>query len=322
MVSVIVPVYNVEAYLERCINSILAQTYRDLEIILVDDGSPDKCGEICDAYIQKDERIFVIHKTNGGLSSARNAGIEKATGDFIAFIDSDDWVDEEYIERLITALIETDADMSACKFCRFNEENPQRQFFEKEPEIIAADKYFCVFSEKSYAGYACNKLFKRKIIQENNLQFDEQIFNGEDFPFVLEYVHFAKKVAFIKQDLYFYFFREAGIMNSIRLSDRFISILYAREKALHFLQKYASDCYDVCKASYLSILSKIKYMTMLDLTKHKELYIQVNEKLKRERKGLFFLKRVGIKEKIKLFIMIYFSRICAKMYKKKVKVEV
>ena len=99
LISVVVPIYNVEKYLQKCIDSILAQTYRHLEIILVDDGSPDNCGAICDNYAQEDGRVLVIHKKNGGLSSARNAGLEIAKGELIVFIDSDDWIDANYIEK-------------------------------------------------------------------------------------------------------------------------------------------------------------------------------------------------------------------------------
>ena len=99
MISVIIPVYKVQDYLPKCIESVLQQTYHNLEIILVDDGSPDKCGKICDSYARKDERIRVVHKTNGGLASARNAGLECATGDYVCFIDSDDWITKNEIGR-------------------------------------------------------------------------------------------------------------------------------------------------------------------------------------------------------------------------------
>lgn len=320
MVSVIVPVYKVEEFLPRCIDSILKQTYQNLEIILVDDGSPDNCGKICDEYALKDERVKVIHKENGGLSSARNSGLEIATGEYVAFVDSDDWIDTTYVQTLKDVLENTTSDMSACMFCRTKGEKAERRLFNDIPEVITDEKFFSVLSENSFAGYASNKLFKKDIIEKNGLRFDEKIFNGEDFPFVLEYVRFTEKTAFIKQDLYFYFFRETGIMNSIRLNERFITILYAREKALNFLRLYAPDCYDVCKASYLSILSKIKFMAMVDKNKYSEVYREAQEKLKRNRKGLWKLRRVGLKEKLKLFLMIYCPSIMAKVYQKKIRV--
>ena len=258
-ISVIVPVYKCEKYLVAGVDSILNQTFSDFEIILVDDGSPDNSGALCDEYAKKDSRIVVIHKKNGGLSSARNAGLDVAKGDYIAFIDSDDWVDKSFIETLLNAIESENADMSACKFCRTKGDEATREYFNEDVKVITEDKFFGVFTENSYAGYACNKLFKNTIIKNNNLRFDETIFNGEDFPFTTEYVYYVSKIAYVEKDLYYYFFRETGIMNTIRLTERFVTILYAREKTLEFLAKNAPDCYDKCKASYLSILCKIIY---------------------------------------------------------------
>ena len=319
MVSVIIPVYNVEPYLNRCVDSVLAQTYANLEIILVDDGAPDGCGAICDEYAGKDDRVRVLHKTNGGISSARNAGIDAASGQYLAFVDSDDWVDRTFIERLRETLIENEADMSACLFCRAKDEKEERQRFQQTAECITSEKFFSALTENSYAGYACNKLFKRDIIENNLLRFDERIFNGEDFLFVLKYIQYVKQVAFIKEDLYFYFFNQDGMMHRVRLNERFLTVLCAREKALELLSRVAPDCYGVCMASYLSILCKIKYMAMADLKKYSEIYRQVNEKLKTARKGLLRLQRVSLKTKFKLWLMIYYPRICARAYQKKVK---
>ena len=114
LISVIVPVYKVEDCLDKCVRSIAGQTYTDLEIILVDDGSPDRCGAICDAWAQKDSRVHVIHKQNGGLSDARNAGMKIATGQFVSFIDSDDWIDPDFLEVLMTAMKEQNAQIAEC----------------------------------------------------------------------------------------------------------------------------------------------------------------------------------------------------------------
>ncbi|WP_196007991.1 glycosyltransferase [Clostridium tyrobutyricum] len=121
IVSIIVPIYNVERYINKCINSILSQTFKKFELILVDDGSPDSCGEICDKYAELDYRIKVIHKKNGGLSSARNAGIDIAQGKYIGFIDSDDWIKNDMYEFLYKTIIKYDADISICDFIKFNE---------------------------------------------------------------------------------------------------------------------------------------------------------------------------------------------------------
>ncbi len=125
LISVIIPVYKVEDYLEKCVESVINQTYSNLEIILVDDGSPDCCGEICDKYAEKDRRIKVIHKENGGLSDARNAGMKIATGEYFAFIDSDDWVESGYFDALYRLLKDNDADLSAISLCSVNEEGKE-----------------------------------------------------------------------------------------------------------------------------------------------------------------------------------------------------
>ena len=116
LVSVIIPVYNVEKYMRRCIDSIINQTYTNLEIILVDDGASDRSGKICDEYAQMDHRIKVLHKENGGLASARNAGIQIATGEYISYVDSDDWVETEFIEVLLKGCQDNNAKMSICRY--------------------------------------------------------------------------------------------------------------------------------------------------------------------------------------------------------------
>lgn len=116
LVTVVIPVYRVEEYLERCVNSVIKQTYKNIEIILVDDGSDDKCPSMCDEYVKKDNRVVVVHKKNGGLSDARNYGIEKAKGKYITFVDSDDYIDEDYVELLLNTLIDNNADISICAY--------------------------------------------------------------------------------------------------------------------------------------------------------------------------------------------------------------
>ena len=115
-VSIIIPVYNVEKYLNRCIKSILKQTFRDFELILVDDGSPDKCPQLCDDWCKKDKRIWVIHKENGGQSSARNVGLEAARGEYIGFVDSDDWIEKDMLQLLYDSILKCRADISMCDY--------------------------------------------------------------------------------------------------------------------------------------------------------------------------------------------------------------
>ena len=136
LISVIVPVYNVEKYLDKCINSLINQSYNNLEIILIDDGSTDNCGEICDKYALKDNRIKVIHKKNEGLSAARNLGISISKGDYIIFIDSDDWVDKEILLKLLNLIKKYNSDIAVCDYLLTYDEN---EYIEKE-EIYYKNK--------------------------------------------------------------------------------------------------------------------------------------------------------------------------------------
>ena len=184
MITVAVSIYKVEKYLNKCIESLLSQTYKDFEIILVDDGSPDKCPEMCDAWEKKDSRIRVFHKENGGLSSARNFGIEHAKGEFIIFPDPDDWVEPDYLEKLLALREKYNADLSICG--HYNGKNIQNKkaflsvlTTEEALEQLMMPRLFC--------GYAWNKLYSMEIIRNNDLRFDTELGMVQDLHFNVRY---------------------------------------------------------------------------------------------------------------------------------------
>lgn len=164
LITIVVPIYNVERFLRSCIESILVQSYKNLEIILVNDGSTDSCGEICDEYEKTDARIHVIHQVNKGLSEARNAGIDSAKGEYIAFIDSDDYIDDNYVERLFRALVENDAEISVCSFRCVSEEGTYLKDATvlKEKQKIFTGKQFLMADKQlqEMSVVAWNKLYK------------------------------------------------------------------------------------------------------------------------------------------------------------------
>lgn len=198
-ITVIVPIYNVEKYLSQCINSIVNQTYNNLEIILVDDGSPDNCPQLCDAFEKEDARIKVIHKGNGGLSSARNAGLEIATGDYITFVDSDDWLELNMYEVLYTNLIKEDADVSAC--ANIGEFGKEGTMFKQErlqnitvyTELREMYKHLLPTSQPTLLFMVWNKLFKRDIVGDIRFQIG-QIY--EDMYFEREVLKRCKKIVY------------------------------------------------------------------------------------------------------------------------------
>lgn len=240
MISVIVPIYNVEKYLNRCVESILSQSYTDFELILVDDGSPDKCPELCDEWGKKDERIKVIHKENGGLSSARNAGIEMAKGDYFAFVDSDDFIHPDYLKLLYKALITSNADVAICDFFNFKEE---KEVFLKDEEIenIAEFNNYNVFLPNDVFKYnqqvilevAWNKLYSRKLF--NDIRFPLGKIH-EDTGTYYKLLSISTKIVFINNILYFYFKNQNGIIATEFSEKKFDSVIFCLEE-IDFFKK-------------------------------------------------------------------------------------
>ena len=211
LISVIVPIYGVEKYLDRCVRSIVSQTYNELEIILVDDGSPDDCPRICDEWAKKDNRITVIHKENGGLSDARNAGFAKAHGKLIGFVDSDDWLEPEFYEVLLHVMTENGADVSGCAFRRISGEEPAPEkktavhIYEKEDALRAN-------IEKRIKQVVWNKLYKREIIED--IPFEKGKYHEDEF---WSYQVFARTGKYAESDFvgYNYFIRSGSIIEDV-----------------------------------------------------------------------------------------------------------
>ena len=219
--SVIVPVYNVSRFLEKCIHSVLAQTYQDYELILVDDGSTDESGTICDRYAEEAPRIKVIHKKNGGLSDARNAGLEVATGDYYYFLDSDDYIAENLLEKTVTMLEEKKVDMVVFgykKVLETGEETDSVTFLDREYAIKGEREkynYFVHVLLQYYQGWeAWDRVYKGDIIRSHNLRFvdNDKIF-AEDLLFLMMYLLHAESIVGIKDQLHFYLTREESIMD-------------------------------------------------------------------------------------------------------------
>lgn len=210
LVSVIVPIYKVEEYLEECLISITEQTYHNLDIILVDDGSPDRCPEICNLWADRDERCRVIHKENGGLSDARNAGLDTAKGDYICFVDSDDWIRSDMIEIMLKAAVCNNADICACGIMDvYSTRRVERKtlFFKGGPEEILARLY----NETQYPVSAWNKLYKRKCWE--SLRFPKGRICEDAFTTYL-LIDQADCIIQIPEVLYYYRIRDNSIMTS------------------------------------------------------------------------------------------------------------
>ena len=219
LISIIIPVYKVEKYLEKCIESVLKQTYTNLQIILVDDGSPDNCGKICDEYAKKDSRIEVIHKANGGLSDARNVGISKAKGRYIGFVDSDDYIKENMYEILLNLIKKYDADVSICnlydvidgnEYIR-NKENGIREY--SRLDILKE-----VLLDKNIQSYAWNKLYKKELFDEIKYPIGKKY---EDIGTTFYIFEKCNKIVVTSEPEYYYLKRSDSLVNNVTESTVF-----------------------------------------------------------------------------------------------------
>lgn len=226
LVSVIVPIYKVEKYIHRCIDSIINQTYSNLEIILVDDGSPDSCGAICDEYARTDNRIVVVHKSNGGLSDARNAGLDIMHGDFVTFIDSDDYISLDYVERLYKVLKDNNADISVCaeeyvlELPNGKEKVIKRPFrdYEGTKVLTAEEALSCTLRQDLFEASAWGKLYLARLFSDIRypvgFAYEDQ---GTTYKTFLK----SERVAFLGEHLYCYLQRNGSILHSGGSSKRY-----------------------------------------------------------------------------------------------------
>ena len=240
LISVIVPVYKVEKYIHKCVDSILSQTITDFELFLVDDGSPDNCGKICDEYAKKDSRIIVIHKDNGGLSDARNVAINRAKGEYLAFVDSDDLVSENHLETLYNALIDTDSDIAISNITMFDDDGYDDCFYKPTTtiKILENEEVFATINRPN----AWAKLYRRGVYSDIRFpvgRLYEDAFVWHD---VLAKVN---RIVLTGINSYFYYFRNDSIMHQeyrIQFTD-IIDAIELRIKKLEKLglQKLADD---------------------------------------------------------------------------------
>ena len=258
LISVIVPVYKVEKYLKRCVDSILAQTYPCLEVILVDDGSPDGCPAICDEYAREDRRVRVIHKENGGLSDARNAGIDAAKGNFLGFIDSDDYVHPRFYELLLQALKEEGADIAGCDVKKIYETGTVE---EEEKEAVRSEIYSGreatanLYDAQLYLKSVViwNKLYKKELFKD--VRFPKGKLHEDEFT-SYRLLYQSKSVVYIDRAYYFYFQREDGIMGQKQKKISPVALEAYEQMETFFREKGEKDLLQMMMYRYLSMVRR------------------------------------------------------------------
>ena len=205
-ISVIVPVYNVEQYLSKCIESILSQTFTDFELLLINDGTPDQSGVICDEYAKKDARIRVFHTKNKGVSSARNLGLDEALGEWVAFVDSDDSVEERYLADLYAGILKDKIGFIMQGFSLCDETGKVFHLISFDKALVEHKHFDLIITQHNAIkyGHVCSKLYQLATIRNNNLYFDIQIHRAEDLIFMLEYIQYCDYIYFIQGSNYNY----------------------------------------------------------------------------------------------------------------------
>ena len=293
-VSIVIPIYRAEKYIKRCIDSVLAQTYKDLEIILVEDGSPDNCGAICDAYAKKDSRIKVIHKENEGVSKARNTGLSQVTGTYVQFVDSDDSLKPNMTETLVKNMEQKHADLVVCGFYEENLNYSKVSKPGDEPGIYEQTQFLKNITKNPYSfhyGVLWNKLFRADLLREQ-ICFSSDMDFGEDFIFNLHYLRYAKKIAVIEEPLYSYVRYNTDSLMYIQAVGKADAKKYQSylHKRLQIFQKYRDfymdmDLYEMNKNQINAYLLKVYVSEKMEIrlalpfskAEKRELYNQLEQ---------------------------------------------
>lgn len=303
-ISIIIPIYKVEEFLEDCIRSVVNQTYKNIEIILVDDGSPDQCPQMCDEWAEKDSRIKVIHKSNGGLSDARNAGLNVAIGDYIAFVDSDDWIMPDMYEKMLSVLQSENADICACNI---------RSCYSDHDEVWGCTEYTVgdseqildmLYSDTKYPVSAWNKLYKRKCWEKLRFPVGKIC---EDAFTTYQLVHKAKRIVQIPEAFYCYRIRPQSIMTS-EFSLKRMDEEEVWRVNYQFVQKYYPQLY---KKAFRFYLQKVNVLIQTISKEQRKEYCKQFEYLKEilKKNMLFVLVRSGLSLKYRIKFVIDYIRL-------------
>ncbi|MBQ2408862.1 MAG: glycosyltransferase [Bacilli bacterium] len=299
-ISIIIPVYNVEKYLERCLDSVLNQSYKNLEIILINDGSTDNSLDICLKYAKKDNRIKLINQNNSGISEVRNKGLEAAKGEYIAFVDSDDVIDKDMFKTLYNNLLKYDSDISSCNYkifhnkINFDKEEYYNKIFTKEESLKD------IISNGVLTNFLWNKLFKKELF--NNIKFPKNMIY-EDMYVMPKIIEKTTKIVYTNQILYGYFQRENSYVNSFdedKNKNYFLVInnVYNDLKKYNFLDKELKNykVFSIYSAFLQAAKSNALYSDFMK-EKHKEYkkeFKYLNKKVKLKRKLLYYLLYLDI----------------------------
>lgn len=301
LITIVVPIYKVEKYLEKCINSILEQTYKNIEIIFVDDGSPDNCGKICDEYAKKDSRIKVIHKENGGLSDARNAGIEIATGKYITFVDSDDYITNDYIEYLYNLIKKYNVKLSICEVKTIWKNTKITENRELKSELLDSKAVFeNLLFHKGIEIAAYAKLYLTELWKEYRFPKGKAY---EDTAIIYKLIEKAEKIAYGNKQCYYYVARLGSISKQKGFNKNEEDYIQNTEEMLNYIREKYPDI-EVAVDRY-ELYANFRILRMLIYTKPrlKQMEKEIIMKIKEKEKKVFSCKDTPKRDKVAILTL-------------------
>lgn len=309
LISVIVPIYNVEQYLDRCITSIVNQTYKNLEIILVDDGSPDNCPEMCDDWAKKGERITVIHKENGGLSDARNIGTQEATGILVAYIDSDDWLEEDALEKMYLRMQADDSDIVSCgvKWVKEDETIINEASVARDEVLNTESAMKEIIADGKLKQHVWNKLYRRNMIAD--IPFEKGKYH-EDVFWSYQVFGRAKKVSLMRESFYHYVQRANSIMGE-RYSVKRLDALDAIQQRCEYVKVHFPKLYEQAIYSYVNACM-YHLQCALRSKQDKSIIKNVKERI-RCHKSKHPKYSASVKQGVWIFLFLHFPILTAKL---------
>ena len=306
LVSIIVPIYNLEDYLDKCIQSLIKQTHKNLEIFLVDDGSTDKSSKVCDDWQKKDSRIIVIHKENGGVSSARNAGLKKRKGEYAASVDPDDYVKENYVEILLNSAVNNNCEMSIVNLIEVFSNGHENKYTFSTPNKLLNRHDFLenLYNKRTYKSGPCNKLYLKKVIDENNIYFREDVHYGEDLFFIVKFAEKSERFYYeFDENLYYYYYRN-GSPTKCGFNEKTATLLNVCDELIDIYEKNNVDSCAI-KNKYIVFYYFSLYFFNQNNNYSKQEYKRIYKKYFYD---VFKAKKITIIEKLTLIGVVVFPR--------------
>ena len=318
LITVMIPAYNAQKYIGRCIESLLKQTYKEIEILIVNDGSKDNTKSICEDYSQKDSRVRLVNQENGGEGAARNTGLKEAKGKYLSFVDADDYVKEDFIERLYTNLVKNNAGLAICGFTELREDTVLNETSGDITIMNQEEGMEMLLREDSFKGYVWNKIFDLDIIRQNKLSFDVSLAVWTDVLFVFQYMRHIDKIVFDPTPEYYYIYLETSVShgggNNVIAVEKSYSAIRAKEQMVGDIpDKYVNVKRQIAVRFVQSSLAVIRNIGYSDNPKNYDEFLQKSKfyikKYRKSARGKLYFK-----ENILLMVCLLCPRLLILMY--------